>query len=428
MKKIISLFIILVFIVSCTTVNAIEETSQSEAFIRGVWVSSVLNLDFPSAPGLSDAALRAEIDSIVKTCVNTGMNTVFFQVRPCADALYNSAVFPVSTYLTGRSSYDRLSFDPLEYFIKKAHESGIKLHAWLNPYRVTRNPKEMSAISELSPARRHPEYLLHASDGNYFFDPALPEVQQLILDGVREIIENYDVDGIHFDDYFYPDSSYDDSKSFAAYGSGYSSVGEWRTENVNTLVRRAHELIKGLDPSVEFGISPRGIWANDYDNSKGSATRGSGSLTDIHCDSLRFIKEGWVDYICPQIYWNIGYSIADYQILVPWWIGAVSGTNVKLYIGMADYRSAEAASGNVWQGTAELQRQLNLNKTYPQISGEVHFRYGSIAKTPALYEFYRQAYGRLQQSSAAPNAAPDISFQDLLNNNIVNIMHKILSA
>ena len=403
MKKLLllTLSIALIFSALSVPVNATREKGD---FLRGIWVSSVVNLDYPSSPGLSAWELKAEADKIITDCINLGMNAIFLQVRPCADALYNSRIFPTSVFLTGESSFNPLPFDPLEYFVKEGHRRGLEIHAWLNPYRVTRRgSKEYEAISWQSPAKLHPEYLLKSGE-NYFFNPALPEVRQLIIDGVKEIIENYDVDGIHFDDYFYPDGSYDDSASYAIYGGG-RSISEWRCENVNSLVRGVYELIKAHDPELEFGISPRGIWANNYDNSRGSATRGGGSLTEIYCDSLRFIDEGWVDYICPQIYWNIGYSIADYQILLPWWVNAVKGSGVKLYIGMADYRSAEADANSVWYGTTELERQLKLNKSY-MIDGEVHFRYGSIADNPGLFSMYHRRYD-VPETATFPSGAAE---------------------
>lgn len=417
MKKIISLLTVLMLVISAFPACATEENGE---FLRGIWVSSVINLDYPSSPGLSAAELRAEADRIISTCVETGMTAIFFQVRPCADALYNSSIFPTSLYLTNESSFEPLAFDPLDYFVKEAHKMGIELHAWINPYRITKyGDKDFNLISESSPAKLHPEYLLVAADGNYFFNPALPEVRQLICDGVAEIIENYDVDGIHFDDYFYPDSSYDDSAAYAEYGSGYDDVGEWRCENVNALVRQVHETIEEIAPSVSFGISPRGVWANDYENARGSATRGGGSLTSIYCDSLRFIDEGWVDYICPQIYWNIGFDLADYEILVPWWVNAVKGTNVKLYIGMADYRTAEAEEDSAWYGTTELKRQLDLNKTYSGIDGEVHFRYGIIAENPDLRMLYNEEYSG---SSAAESA----SSTEKVKKNLLKLLKMII--
>lgn len=421
MKKFIAILAVLCLAASC---SAFAQDEGGGEFLRGVWVSSVANLDYPSKSGLSDYQLKAEADKIISSCAEMGMNAIFLQVRPCADALYNSSIFPKSVFLTGKSSYESLSFDPLAYFVSEAHKRNIQVHAWLNPYRVTRlGEKEYSAFSPDSPQRRHPEYLLKASDGNYFFNPALQEVRDLITSGVTEIIQNYDVDGIHFDDYFYPEGSYDDSAQFNASGSG--DVNAWRLENVNALVRQVHDAVKALDPSISFGISPRGVWANNYEDARGSATRGGGSLNSVYCDSLRFIGEGWVDYICPQIYWSIGFSAADYSILVPWWSKAVRGTNVKLYIGMADYRAADAAADSPWRGTDELARQINLNKSYAEIGGEVHFRYGAIAESPSLKAFYKRTYGG--SSSSFPSVGEG-SAAEKMKGNLLMLMRKITTG
>ncbi len=393
MKK----FLLLLLII-CLLPTGFPVRAEDEEYLRGVWVSSVLNLDYPSAPGLSDEALRQEADRVIALCASTGMNAIFFQVRPCADALYCSSIFPPSAYLMGERT-GPVSFDPLAYMTKKAHERGIQLHAWINPYRVTcsHGDEELKRFPANSPQRLHPEYLMKASDGNYFFNPAMQEVRDLITAGVVEILDNYEVDGIHFDDYFYPDADYDDSAQF--YASGWGNLAQWRINNVNLLVEQVSQTVRSR--GRVFGISPRGIWANASDNPRGSATRGGGSLDSIYCDSLRFIEEGWVDYICPQIYWNIGYSIADYAILVPWWVKAVEGTNVKLYIGMADYRSAENYSP-VWAGSDELDRQSKLNQSYKAVSGEIHFRYGSIVGSTELYKYYRD---KAEQTAPETSAA-----------------------
>lgn len=419
MKKLLIILLTACLLPLGFTVQA--DDIRDDGFLRGVWVSSVVNLDYPSRPGLSDAELRQEADRIISVCADTGMNAIFFQVRPCADALYNSSVFPASYYLTGGKS-EYLSFDPLAYMIQQAHARGIQLHAWINPYRVTRvnGGAELNRCPQSSPQRRHPEYLMRASDGNYFFNPALQEVRDLITLGVEEILNNYDVDGIHFDDYFYPETGFNDSAQFAA--SGWANVAQWRINNVNLLVQQVSETVRAH--GKVFGISPRGIWANAGDDPRGSATNGGGSLTSIYCDSLAFIQNGWVDYICPQIYWNIGYSIADYAILVPWWVNAVNGTDVKLYIGMADYRSAENQSA-VWTGTAELERQMQYNKSYPQISGEVHFRYGSLIESPALYELYKSTASDVRRSTSVP-VGDGLSPMERLRRSLTDLLKELV--
>ncbi|MGN1098681.1 MAG: glycoside hydrolase family 10 protein, partial [Clostridia bacterium] len=185
MKKIVSIMLMLCLCLPLSIYAETEPESSKDDFLRGVWVSGVANLDYPSERGLSDSRLKAEADEIINTCIETGMNAIFLQVRPCADAFYNSSIFPKSVFLTGKSSYDELTFDPLEYFVEQAHKNNIQLHAWINPYRVTRlGEKEYAAFDPKSPQRQHPEYLLKTADGNYFFNPALQEVRDLITDGI----------------------------------------------------------------------------------------------------------------------------------------------------------------------------------------------------------------------------------------------------
>ena len=183
-----------------------------------------------------------------------GLNTVFLQVRPSADALYRSGLFPQSRYVSGTcgASPDG-GFDVLAYWVEGAHERGLQLHAWINPYRITRNGREeLDALPESSPARQHPEWVVEY-DGNYYFNPGLPAVQQLVMDGAAEIVRNYDVDGIHLDDYFYPGTDFNDAETFARYGANFSSIDNWRRDNVNTLIASLDETLHTLDPELSFG-------------------------------------------------------------------------------------------------------------------------------------------------------------------------------
>lgn len=386
MKRLVFIFIF----AAITLLPALAEAAE----LRGVWVASIGNMDYPSAPGLSPKRLMAEADELVDKCAELGMNAIFFQVRPKADALYRSKIFPSSVYLTGESSYEPLNFDPLAYLVEKAHSRGLELHAWINPYRVASAGEGLEAFSPRSPQRLHPEYLLRCGDGSYIFNPALPQVRELITAGVTEIADGYEVDGIHFDDYFYPDVPFDDSEFFAA--SGAEDLGDWRRENVNALVRQVSAALR--ERGMTFGISPRGVWANRDELPLGSDTHGGGSYSAVYCDSLTFIREELVDYICPQLYWPIGYEPADYSVLVRWWAEAVKGVRVKLYIGMGDYRILE--EGPLRQDAGEMSRQLELNKKYPAVTGEVHFHYSVIRDSEALSALY--ACARVPEEGAMP--------------------------
>ena len=385
--------ILSVILVLAMLVPAAYAAQPAQDGMRGVWVSSVANIDYPSQQGLSADQLKSEADTILNNIAAMGLNTVFLQVRPSADALYQSALFPWSRYVSGTAGQaPDGDFDVLAYWVEGAHSRGLQLHAWLNPYRITRDGKEeLDALPETSPAKQHPEWVVEY-EGNYYFNPGLPAVQQLVVDGAAEIVRNYDVDGIHLDDYFYPGTDFNDAAAYARYGDDFSDIGDWRRDNVNTLIASLDETVHAINPELSFGVSPAGIWDNKADNPKGSDTNGRSSYREIYCDSVEWIKRGTVDYICPQLYWSIGYEIADFEVLVDWWQDIVSTSDVALYIGIGAYRAAEAEPGDVWYGTAELERQLDMLDNSIDIQGEVFFSYASLMEAQGCSDFLTAHY------------------------------------
>ena len=308
---------------------------------RAVWVATVYNLDYPAKATTDPAALKRQADEILRGCADMGMNAVILQVRPSCDALYPSRLFPWSRYLTGRQgTAPAEGFDPLAYWVEQAHALGLELHAWINPFRVTKaGAEELAALSADHPAVLHPEWVAE-HDGNYYLDPGLPEVRELVVQGAEELARNYDVDGIHLDDYFYPGSDFDDAAAFDRYGGSFSNVGDWRRENVNQLVKALGERLHAIRPELAYGISPSGVWADSRSIPGGSRTTGGyESYYAAYADSRKWVKEGWIDYICPQIYWYIGHKTMDYAAIARWWADTVEGTGVSLYIGMADYQA-----------------------------------------------------------------------------------------
>ena len=342
--------------------------------MRGLWVTTVVNLDWPSRPGLSNAQMMAEADIILNRAAQIGINTIFLQVRPAGDAIYNSAIFPWSKYLTGTQGQAPADgWSPLRHWINGAHSRGMELHAWINPYRVTHSASNITDVSRLSPdnpARLNPR-LARVHGRALYLDPGLPEARRLIIDGVVELITNYNVDGIHFDDYFYPGRNFNDAATFAAHGSGWNCIHNWRREQVNILVRDTQQAIRATRPQVRFGISPFAIWQNrSPDQPLGSNTRGFESFHQIYSDSRRWVQEGWVDYIVPQIYWRIDFEIADFVTVLHWWRNVVDGTDVNLYIGMAAWRDARNEPG--WN--TEIWRQLRYSNQYHDVDGHIYFR------------------------------------------------------
>lgn len=416
------LAILLVLTLLLPSAGATQQPAQDG--MRGVWVSTVYNIDYPSAQGLTADQLRSEADTILDNIAQMGLNTVFLQVRPSADALYDSDIFPASRYVSGTvGQAPDGDFDVLAYWVEAAHARGLQLHAWLNPYRITKDGQsEYDALPDDSPAKQHPEWTIVYED-NYYFNPGLPAVQELVVDGAAEIVQNYDVDGIHLDDYFYPGTDFADEATFARYGKDFDDIGDWRRNNVNELIAALDETLHEIDPTLSFGVSPAGIWDNKANNPKGSDTNGRSSYSEIYCDSVEWINSGTVDYICPQLYWSIGYEIADFEVLVNWWQQIVATSDVALYIGIGAYRAAEAEPGDTWYGTDELQRQLTLLDNSIDIQGEVFFSYNSLQNIDGCADMLRTHYteGTTKPDNGTQSDVQQASLLDLIGRFIASL-------
>ena len=306
--------------------------------MRAVYVASAYNLDFPSRAGLSKKELEKELDTIVAKAFSCGMNTIIFQVRPASDALYDSKIFPTSRYLA-QSEGGAMALDALGYLINKAHAKGVEVHAWINPFRVRSASESDAVLSDTNPAKKNPD-LTFTVEGAVYYNPAYKAVQDLIVDGVREILCGYDVDGILFDDYFYPENMGNaDASAYQAYqkAGGVLSLGDFRRENINALIKRVFRVVKEEGVGCVFGVSPRGIWRNVADDPSGSNTRGGAAYDAIFCDALAWVKGGYLDYLAPQIYWSFDHKSAPFAILADWWDSALSESGVKLCVSLAAY-------------------------------------------------------------------------------------------
>jgi uncharacterized lipoprotein YddW (UPF0748 family) len=302
------------------------------------------------------------------------------QVRPTADALWPSPYEPWSHWLTGVQGKDP-GYDPLAFLVEEAHARGLKFHAWFNPFRVSKQADPAQLVPE-HPARQHPDWVFAYGDQLYY-DPGEPAVRELVTDVVLDVAERYPIDGVHFDDYFYPypveGEQLPDAAAFAGHGAGFPDIGDWRRHNVDELVKGVSERLRALDKGIAFGISPFGIWRNEAADPRGSATTGIQSYDTTYADSWTWVREGWVDYIVPQIYWEIGHPTADYATLVRWWAQAVAGTGVQLYTGQAAYK---VGTGPAW-GDGELSAHLNLDRNHPEVRGEVYFSARSLSTNAA---------------------------------------------
>jgi len=352
--------------------------------MRGMWLATVANRDWPSRPGLARSAQRAELCAHLDMAVRRGLNTVFFQVRPTADALWPSRYEPWSQYLTGTQGKNP-GWDPLGTAVEEAHTRGLALHAWFNPFRVAghTDPKQLAASH---PARKHPDWLV-AYGGKLYYNPGLPRVRAFVEDAILDAVRRYPVDGVHFDDYFYPypvaGQTFDDAAAYAAHRGTFADRAAWRRHNIDLLVRETAVRVRKLRPAARFGISPFGVWRNARTDSRGSDTRaGVQSYDDLCADTRKWVRSGWLDYICPQIYWNIGFARADYAKLVRWWAGVTKGTDVRLYVGEALYKAGDPAQPAAWKDPAELSRHLTLARRYPQTQGHVFFAAKDVAADP----------------------------------------------
>ncbi|WP_406153520.1 family 10 glycosylhydrolase [Streptomyces anulatus] len=353
--------------------------------VRGMWVATVANIDWPSEPGLTAARQEAELFAYLDRAVELRLNAVVFQVRPTADALWPSPHEPWAACLTGTQGKDP-GWDPLGTAVRAAHDRSLELHAWFNPYRVA-NHTDPTRLIASHPARQHPGWVVPYG-GKLYYNPGLPEVRRFVQDAMLDAVRRYDIDAVHWDDYFYPypvaGQTFDDDAEFERYGGGFADRAAWRRDNIDRLVRETAERIRQIKPHVRFGISPFAVWRNAATDPLGSDTRaGVETYDDLYADTRKWVKEGWIDYICPQVYWlaqPLDQQVpANYRVLVPWWADVVRGTGVDLYIGEALYKVGDPAQPQGWQDPRELSRHLDICATYPEVRGNIYFSATQVA-------------------------------------------------
>ncbi len=338
--------------------------------LRGVWVATVFNINFPSRTGLSVEAQQDELVALIEGLANNGYNAMFFQVRPEGDALYRSELEPWSRFLTGTQGEDP-GWDPLAFAIEQSHTRGIELHAWLNPYRAKVSTRSSLATGHM--AQRFPEHA-HVYGSNVWMDPASRDVQDHTLAVVRDIVTRYDVDGVHLDDYFYPypqDTAFPDGATYAAYqaGGGTLERNDWRRDNVNQMVRRLDETVRDADPNVRFGISPFGI----YRPGMPAGIRGLDQYDAIFADPVLWMNEGWLDYLAPQLYWPTTQAAQAYEPLLDWWVDQAAG---ETWIIPGNYLS-ELGSEPKWS-REEFIEEVRLGRDRPGAPGNIFFHSGPI--------------------------------------------------
>lgn len=396
----------LLYLPSCgvssrSTQSDVSEYKPRKREFRGAWLPTIFRSEYT---GLSRAEGRKILANRIELLHRAGCNVVLFQVRAEGDAWYRSNHEPWSRFFTGEQGKElRESWDPLAFVIEECHKRGMELHAWINPYRGASSVKTKLADNHL--AKRQPELFIKYNN-QLVLDPGRPESRKHVLKVVQDMVSRYEFDALHLDDYFYPypanGQDFPDDETFSSYGltAGYrpEEKADWRRSNVNMLIHDIRQLLLRTKPWVRFGVSPFGIYRNASTDPRGSRTNGLQNYDDLYADVVHWANEGWVDYVVPQLYWNIGYEVADHEELVSWWRRAIRNKNVQLYIGQDVKRTQDAgqlslkmflsaanSEGNVFWPGDELVRN------YKDMSEELRTVY---QRYPALLPEYKAVLGK----------------------------------
>lgn len=390
-------FWIVIFLFTITSCSTTRTTSYAPSIseeggkreFRGAWIQTVSQTEYKD---MSPSQMKKSFIRKLNFLQACGINAIIFQVRPEADAFYKSDIEPWSRFLTGEQGVaPEGNFDPMAFLIQECHKRNMEFHAWLNPYRAGTIGSTHFASSHIY--YKHPEWFV-TYNKQILFDPGLPECRQFICKVVRDIVSRYDVDAIHMDDYFYPypvaGVSFPDDKSFQKYGlqKGYTEKqrGDWRRENVNALIQDLRRTILLAKPWVRFGISPFGIYRNKKStpDGSGSNTNGLQNYDDLYADILYWVKQGWIDYTIPQIYWEIGHSAADYITLIKWW--NANAYDRHLYIGQDVARTMKAD---------QLTRKMRYERSLPYVKGNCFWPANEILwNNKGVADSLRQNYHR----------------------------------
>lgn len=374
-----ALFLLLSVLTACSQRQPILPKYE----FRAVWVATFHNIDWPSAKGLPVARQQAEFEELLDNQLQNRMNAVVVQVRPCGDAFYESPFEPWSEYLGGKQGLRPEPFyDPLSFMVEESHSRNMEFHAWINPFRAVSHHKFSDIIDEHLTTQK-PEWFFQYENSTYF-NPGIPEVRAYIAGIVTDIARRYDIDGIHFDDYFYPypikGKPIDDLASFRAHQGDFSDLHAWRRHNIDTFVKMVSDSLLKIKPQIKLGISPSAVWRNKTQDPKGSRTGATLTTYDVlHADVRKWVSNGWVDYVAPQCYFAMNYSEAPYENLLDWWSDNAFGKHV--YIGQAVYKAKDGKYAS-WRDPDQIPNQLLMNRTYDKIRGSIFFSASSFQENP----------------------------------------------
>lgn len=373
----------------------ISEYKFREDDLRGAWVSNVANIDTPRGLGIDE--YKKALDRIIETAASYNMNALIFQVRPTNDAYYPSKLNPWSKFITGVEDQDP-GFDVLQYVIDEAGKHGIRIHAWMNPYRVgietidKYGSKEayLETLSEKNFARRHPEHTILDGANKVILSPSHPEVIEFVTDTIMEVVNNYDIDGVHIDDYFYPYAKISEDlekEDYLKYREcECQSFDDFRRANVDRMIKSIHDAMKNSlnkkGKKIEFGISPFAIYRThiSIDPEKGwekGSYHSKGALQcyhELYSDIYRWMKEGWIDYVVPQVYFPFERADVTYHDITLWWANITKETNTKLYTGNAIYQMGVQDKPE-WSNPNEIKNQLMFNSNFENVKGSIFFTF-----------------------------------------------------
>jgi len=389
---------------------AAGQTSNKRAF-RGTWIHTVGQDKYAS---MNEASMKRYFITLLDGLHNAGINTLLFQVRPEADAWYASSIEPWSRYITGVQGKNP-GWDPLAFMVEEGHKRAMEVHAWINPYRVRTSPTKTLTPDHLFNKNR----TMFVEYGDYiWFDPGLPASRQHVLNVIKDLVSRYDIDAIHMDDYFYPypieGKTFNDSESFKKYGlpKGFTQAtkADWRRDNINTLIKEIHELIHKTKPWVQFGVSPFGIYRNSANGVNGSKTKGFTNYDGLYADIMLWVQKGWVDYLVPQLYWEIGHRSADYQTLLTWW--SANHGQVPLYIGQDVVRTIRPDSSK----RGQLWKKMQLANQESAVTGHCFWpAYELESNTGGIVDSLKRVYYRYPALHPADNAYDQTPPQPIRN-------------
>ncbi len=396
----------LILLLSLTSCGVFKSrVPQPKTEFRGFWVATVVNIDWPKNGKDAIEKQKADYIEILDFYQELNFNAAIVQIRTAGDAFYGSEYAPWSRFLTGtEGKFTKSKENVLPWMIKEAHKRGMEFHAWLNPYRATFDLKT-EILSPSHDFNLHPEWMLKYGK-KYYYDPGLPEVRQRMISIINELVSDYDIDAVHFDDYFYPytikDEIFQDSLSYSYHGLPDQSLADWRRSNIDSLVKNMHQTIKKTKPWVQFGVSPFGVWKNNSTDPKGSDTKaGQTTYEDLYADPLLWMKKGWIDYLIPQVYWSMDLPVASHRKIVDWW--ANNSTNTNLYIGNGAYK-VRNNSDAAWNDKKELPKQIKLARETNAVLGNVFFSAKSLMHgNDDVVDYLKKKY---YKRSALPPISP----------------------